>query len=214
MVYPQCLEGERACPPDNVGGLRDYAEYLEAISDPNHEPHRELLDWKGPFNPDAFNPLTLLPAGARLDIVSPMSGATHLIAVFLENKPGQAALVSEVLADGGINLYWLTTVNNGSFGFVKFLADKCDQAVQELKRRGLMVSLVPVLAVETDNRPGALLQVTTSLRSQNINVDNCSGFVAGERAILLVEVPDIAQARATLEGQGFRLLSQEENVKM
>ena len=54
--YPQCLEGERACPPEDVGGTGGYAEYLEAISDPNHERHREMLDWNGPFNPNAFNP--------------------------------------------------------------------------------------------------------------------------------------------------------------
>ena len=143
-----------------------------------------------------------------------MPSPTHLIAVFLENKPGQAALVSQILADAGVNLFWLTTVNNGTFGFVKFLADQSELAVQALKRQGLMVSLLPVLAIETDNRPGALLRVTTSLQSQNINVDNCSGFVAGVHAILLVEVPHVEQARAALEGQGFRILSQEEMLRM
>jgi len=29
---------------------------LEAIADPSHERHREMLDWNGPFNPNAFNP--------------------------------------------------------------------------------------------------------------------------------------------------------------
>lgn len=143
-----------------------------------------------------------------------MSSATNLIAVFLENKPGQAALVCKILADAGVNLFWLTMANNGTFGVMKFLADNCEQAVQELKRQGLMVSLLPVLAVEADNRPGALLRVTASLRSQDINLDNCSGFVARDHAILLVEVPDIGQARTTLEGQGFRILSQEEVLKL
>lgn len=55
-AYPQCLEGARACPPEDVGGPRGYAEYLEALGDPSHERHREFLNWKGPFNPDAFDP--------------------------------------------------------------------------------------------------------------------------------------------------------------
>ncbi len=55
-VYPQCLEGERACPPEDVGGTRGYAEYLEAMADPNHDCHQEMLAWRGPFNPDAFDP--------------------------------------------------------------------------------------------------------------------------------------------------------------
>ncbi len=54
--YPQCLEGERACPPEDVGGISGYAEYLEAITDLTHERHQELLDWSGPYNPNAFSP--------------------------------------------------------------------------------------------------------------------------------------------------------------
>jgi hypothetical protein len=143
-----------------------------------------------------------------------MPSPVQLIAVFLENKPGQTALVCKILADASVNLYWLTIANNGTFGVMKFLVDQCDTAVQELKQQGLMVSLLPVLAVETDNRPGALLRVTSSLRSQNINLDNCSGFVAGDHAILLVEAPRMEQVRAALEGQGFRLLSQEEMLRL
>jgi hypothetical protein len=56
VTYPQCLEGERACPPEDVGGMYGYAEYLEAVADPSHERHKELLSWSGPFNPNAFNP--------------------------------------------------------------------------------------------------------------------------------------------------------------
>ncbi|HNU49395.1 MAG TPA: plasmid pRiA4b ORF-3 family protein [Verrucomicrobiota bacterium] len=55
-VYPQCLEGERACPPEDVGGIGGYAAYLQAMADPAHPHHQEMLDWRGPFNPDAFNP--------------------------------------------------------------------------------------------------------------------------------------------------------------
>ncbi|MCX6928397.1 MAG: plasmid pRiA4b ORF-3 family protein, partial [Verrucomicrobia bacterium] len=56
VAYPQCLEGERACPPEDVGGIGGYAEYLEAMADPSHERHQEMLDWNGPFNPDGFSP--------------------------------------------------------------------------------------------------------------------------------------------------------------
>jgi hypothetical protein len=54
-VYPQCLEGERACPPEDVGGIDGYARYLEAMADPSHDRHQEMLAWRGPFNPDAFD---------------------------------------------------------------------------------------------------------------------------------------------------------------
>jgi hypothetical protein len=53
--YPVCLEGERACPPEDVGGVWGYQEFLAAIADPKHEQHRELLRWCGKFSPDKFD---------------------------------------------------------------------------------------------------------------------------------------------------------------
>jgi len=53
--YPLCLEGERSCPPEDVGGVWGYKEYLEALADPNHEQHQEFLDWRGPFDPEEFD---------------------------------------------------------------------------------------------------------------------------------------------------------------
>ena len=53
--YPQCVEGQRACPPEDCGGPWGYADYLAAIADPQHERHDELLEWRGPFDPEAFD---------------------------------------------------------------------------------------------------------------------------------------------------------------
>jgi hypothetical protein len=54
--YPQCVEGERACPPEDCGGPWGYADYLAAVRDPRHEQHEEMLEWRGPFDPEAFDP--------------------------------------------------------------------------------------------------------------------------------------------------------------
>ena len=53
--YPICVEGERACPPEDVGGIDGYDEYLEIITDPNHEQHEEMLEWMGKFDPERFD---------------------------------------------------------------------------------------------------------------------------------------------------------------
>jgi hypothetical protein len=54
--YPVCVEGAQACPPEDVGGTWGYEEYLQAMADPRHERHEEFLGWRGPFNPEAFDP--------------------------------------------------------------------------------------------------------------------------------------------------------------
>jgi Plasmid pRiA4b ORF-3-like protein len=53
--YPVCLEGKRSCPPEDVGGPWGYEEVVEAIRDPHHEQHEELLEWGGDFDPEAFD---------------------------------------------------------------------------------------------------------------------------------------------------------------
>ncbi len=50
------MEGERACPPEDVGGPPGYMEYLEALRDPAHPDHEEMVRWRGPsFEPERFD---------------------------------------------------------------------------------------------------------------------------------------------------------------
>jgi hypothetical protein len=54
--YPLCADGARACPPDDVGGVWGYADFIEAITDPEHENHKEMRRWIGrKFDPEAFS---------------------------------------------------------------------------------------------------------------------------------------------------------------
>ena len=54
--YPLCLEGERACPPEDCGGVWGYQDFLAAIADPKHEEHESFLEWcGGSFSPDEFD---------------------------------------------------------------------------------------------------------------------------------------------------------------
>jgi len=54
--YPVCLAGERACPPEDCGGVWGYAELLDIIRDPSHERYEEMVEWLGgSFDPEAFD---------------------------------------------------------------------------------------------------------------------------------------------------------------
>ncbi len=51
-LYPRLLKAKGACPPEDIGGPWGYFDFLEAIGDPQHERHHELLEWHGPdFDP-------------------------------------------------------------------------------------------------------------------------------------------------------------------
>jgi hypothetical protein len=53
--YPVCVEGERATPPEDVGGIWGYEEYVEAMADPDHPEHEEWREWRGEFDPEVFD---------------------------------------------------------------------------------------------------------------------------------------------------------------
>jgi hypothetical protein len=50
-----CLDGQRACPPEDCGGVHGFARFLEAIADPDHDEHLDYLNWVG----GSFDPATL-----------------------------------------------------------------------------------------------------------------------------------------------------------
>jgi Plasmid pRiA4b ORF-3-like protein len=56
--YPLCVEGKRACPPEDVGGTSGYAGFLVSIADPDDDRYQERLEWiGGSFDPVAFDPV-------------------------------------------------------------------------------------------------------------------------------------------------------------
>ncbi|MGH9754266.1 MAG: plasmid pRiA4b ORF-3 family protein [Blastocatellia bacterium] len=54
--YPRCLAGENACPPEDVGGVWGYVDFLQAINNSEHKEHKSFLEWVGgEFDPQAFD---------------------------------------------------------------------------------------------------------------------------------------------------------------
>ncbi|HAM59032.1 MAG TPA: hypothetical protein DCQ64_27905 [Candidatus Rokubacteria bacterium] len=57
MRYPCCLGGERACPPEDCGGVGGYEDLMAVMRDPTHEEYESTLRWLGGrFDPERFNP--------------------------------------------------------------------------------------------------------------------------------------------------------------
>ncbi len=56
VKYPACIDGRRACPPEDVGGVWGYEGFLEAIRNPKHKEHESYLEWiGGEFDAEEFD---------------------------------------------------------------------------------------------------------------------------------------------------------------
>jgi hypothetical protein len=134
----------------------------------------------------------------------------HHISVFAENKPGRLDKITGVLAQAGINIRAIKISDLGEFGVVKILVDDPDKACHALKAAGVLASQKEIIAVAVEDRPGGLHAVLTILTRRNINVEDSYGFVLKDRAVLVIEVGNVAEATNLLEGAGLQLLSKEE----
>jgi hypothetical protein len=65
--YPRFIDGTGACPPEDVGGLPGFYNLLEALDDPKHPDHEEMLDWcGGRFDSNALDEASIRKRLARL----------------------------------------------------------------------------------------------------------------------------------------------------
>ena len=67
ILFEGCLRLKTGCgipdvskvkgpaPREDVGGIDGYDDYLAALADPEHEEHASCLQWRGPFDPEAFS---------------------------------------------------------------------------------------------------------------------------------------------------------------
>lgn len=54
-VYPVCLDGQLACPPEDCGGIPGFYRLLDILADPRHKEYEEMREWAGDYDPEAFS---------------------------------------------------------------------------------------------------------------------------------------------------------------
>jgi hypothetical protein len=123
------------------------------------------------------------------------------LAVFLENRPGALAAMSETLAEAGINLLALTVSDTVDHAVIRLVVDKPDAALHLLGDAGMLVVESDVLVVELGNRPGTLARVARRLAESNVNIEYayCTIMSDAERGILVLRTREPEKALLALQ---------------
>jgi len=134
------------------------------------------------------------------------------ISIFLENKSGRLAEVTELLAKSGINIRALSLADTADFGILRLILNDLEKAKKVLKENGFTVGKTEVIAVEVPDRPGGLAGILNALQGEGINVEYMYAFVqkSGENAIIIFRFDDLEKAIAALQKAGVRILKGEE----
>ncbi len=134
------------------------------------------------------------------------------ITVFLENKKGRLAEVTEALARKGVNIRAASIADTIDYGLLRLIVSDPVQARQALAEAGFSASETEVLAVEVEDRPGGLAAIIRCLADAGINIEYLYAFVgkSGEKAIVVLRSEDTERAREVLLQNNVTLLTGEQ----
>lgn len=135
----------------------------------------------------------------------------HQISVFLENRAGQLAEITGVLAQKGIDLRAINIAETSDYGVLRLIADKPQAAATTLLEQGFILSMTPVVAVSVPDQPGGLAKVLDVLAKENIDVEymySVFGQVNG-LAHMVFRVADTDKLISILKGNGLEPISSE-----
>ena len=127
------------------------------------------------------------------------------ISIFLENKTGRLAEVTEILSQAGVNIRALSLADTSDFGVLRLIVDDNEKATSSLKERGFTVGKTNVVAVEVPDRPGGLFSILDLLSKGRVNVEYMYAFVrqSGEHAVMIFRFDNTDEAIKLLQENGF-----------
>ncbi|MBP7175628.1 MAG: ACT domain-containing protein [Thermoclostridium sp.] len=117
------------------------------------------------------------------------------ISIFLENKHGRLAEVTQLLGDNHIDISALSIADTADFGILRLIVNQPDKAKQVLDQYGFTVSINQVIAIEVEDKPGGLSKALAVLDNKGIGIEYMYAFVGNAAlknamVILRVENPE------------------------
>ena len=135
--------------------------------------------------------------------------SVHQISVFLENRAGQLAQITRLLADNAINMRAINIAETSDYGVVRLIVSDAPKASAILLEQGFVLTMTPVVAVSVEDKPGGLAGLLKLLPPAGIDVEymySIFGQIDG-RAHMIFRVADPEKMVAVLESSGYETIS-------
>ena len=95
----------------------------------------------------------------------------YQISVFLENRAGQFAEITTVLAENGIDLRAISIAETEDYGILRMIVDNAEKTTAILMQHGYLLSMTPVLVIEIPDQPGGIAPVLSILAEGHIDIE-------------------------------------------
>ena len=142
--------------------------------------------------------------------------AIKQLTVFVENKKGTVASVTDVLSRNNINLRALSIAETQDLGILRLIVNDEKTAEKVLLENGYLMKVIDVVGVKIGDAPGKLTEALGVLDNANINVEYLYAFMARteKHAYVVLRVEDNAVAEAALTSAGFKMISEADINKL
>ena len=138
------------------------------------------------------------------------------ISVFLENRTGQLAEITQLLADNKIDIRAISIAETADYGLARMIVSDAKKASSVLLEHGDILSMTPVWAVEVPDQAGGLAELLTALAEQKVDVEYMySLFTHREgHAYMVMRISDEPKFLSTLGDHGIKVMSKNDlNLK-
>ena len=95
----------------------------------------------------------------------------YQISVFLENRAGQLAEISGILAKNDIDLRAISIAETADYGVLRMIVDNAQKATGILMEHGYLMSMTPVLVVAVPDAPGGIAPVLAALAEGDLDIE-------------------------------------------
>ncbi len=135
----------------------------------------------------------------------------HQISVFLENRTGQLAEITRLLAEAGVDLRALSIAETADYGIARMIADDSQKASSILLSHGDILSMTPVWAVEVPDRPGGLAELLTVLADAGVAVEYMYSLFTHQdgMAYMALRISDDAAFLKAAAASNVKIMSME-----
>lgn len=132
------------------------------------------------------------------------------LSIFVENKKGRLAEITEIISRAGANIRALSIADTTDFGILRIIVDTPDAAAAALKEAGITVSVTNVIAIGIDDTPGAFSRPMRFLSDAGIDVEYMYAFITrkSEKAYVILRVADNNAATKVLIENKVELLDE------
>lgn len=136
----------------------------------------------------------------------------HQISVFLENRTGQLAQITQLLADEGVDIRAISIAETSDYGLARLIVDNSHKASAILLSHGDILSMTPVYAVEVPDRPAGLAELLAVLAEEHVDVEYMYSLFAHRDgyAYMVMRVSDEPKFLDALGKRSIKIMTKAE----